>query len=296
MIKDDGIVCKINDQHFIATTTTGGAANVLSHMEEYAQTEWPDMNVYLNSITEQFATFNLSGPKSRVIMSRVFDNIDFSNDKFPFMTFKFFNYLDTQIRILRASFTGELGYEIYIPPKYAMKLWEKIFYYSQDFNLTPYGTETMHLLRAEKGYIVVGQDTDGTVTPLDLNLNWMISKKKPDFIGKRSLIRSDMIREDRKQLVGLIPINKTYGIEEGQHVIENQDINLPIKKPIKMLGQVTSSYFSPTLNHSISMALIKEGNRKIGTKLFVSTSNLNTIEVDVVKPNFIDPKNRRSLL
>ena len=96
MVKDDGIVCKINDQHFIATTTTGGAASVLSHMEEYAQTEWPHLNVYMNSITEQFSTFNLSGPKSRIIIQRVFPNVDFSNEKFPYMTFKFLDYLDSK--------------------------------------------------------------------------------------------------------------------------------------------------------------------------------------------------------
>ena len=293
MVKDDGIVCKISDQHFIVTTTTGGAANVLSHMEEYAQTEWPNMKVYMNSITEQFSTFNISGPKSRVIMSRVFADVDFSNEKFPFMTFKFVNYLNTQVRILRASFTGEVGYEIYVPPKHALKLWERIFYFSRDVELVPYGTETMHLLRAEKGYIIVGQDTDGTVTPIDLNLNWMIGKKKKDFIGKRSLVRSDIVKGDRKQLVGLVPINKAYGIEEGQQIIEEEDISTPIKKPIKMLGHVTSSYFSPTLNQCVAMALLKSGNRKIGSQLFVSTENLNTIAVEVVNPNFIDPKNER---
>ena len=296
MVKDDGIVCKINDQHFIVTTTTGGAANVLSHMEEYAQTEWPDMKVYINSITEQFSTLNISGPKSKVIMNRVFNNIDFSNDKFPYMTFDTFDYLDTQIRILRASFTGEQGYEIYIQPQHALKLWEKIFYYSKDVNLVPYGTETMHLLRAEKGYIIVGQDTDGTVTPLDLNLKWMIGKNKKDFIGKRSLNRSDIVSSERKQLVGLVPIDKTYGIEEGQHVIEQKNLNTPVKNPVKMLGHVTSSYFSPTLNHCVAMALIKAGNRKIGSQLYVSTTDSNTIPVEVVKPNFIDPKNERLIL
>ncbi len=293
MVKDDGIVCKINDQHFITTTTTGGAANVLAHMEEYAQTEWPDMNVYMNSITEQFATFNISGPKAKTIMSRVFNNIDFSNEKFPYMTFDSFDYLNTKVRILRASFTGEQGYEIYVLPKHALTLWERIFYYSKDLDLVPYGTETMHLLRAEKGYIIVGQETDGTVTPIDLNLNWMIGKNKNDFIGKRSLTRSDIIKSDRKQLVGLIPLNKAYGIEEGQHVVEEENINTPITKPVKMLGHVTSSYFSPTLNHCVAMALIKGGNRKIGSQLYVSTTDLNTIPVEVVKPNFIDPKNEK---
>ena len=151
----------------------------------------------------------------------------------------------------------------------------------------------MHLLRAEKGYIIVGQETDGTVTPVDLNLNWMIGKNKKDFIGKRSLTRSDIVSSERKQLVGLVPINKAYGIEEGQQVIEEKILETPIKKPIKMLGHVTSSYFSPTLNHSVAMALIKGGNRKIGSQLYVSTSDLNVIPVEVVKPNFIDPKNER---
>ena len=260
-------------------------------MEEYAQTEWPDMSVYMNSITEQFATFNISGPKAKTIMERVFSNVDFSNEKFPYMTFNNFDYLNTSVRILRASFTGEQGYEIYISPKRALTLWERIFHYSRDVNLVPYGTETMHLLRAEKGYIIVGQETDGTVTPVDLNLNWMIGKNKKDFIGKRSLTRSDIISSERKQLVGLIPLDKSYGIEEGQHIIEEKNLETPIKKPVKMLGHVTSSYFSPTLNHCVAMALIKGGNRKIGSQLYVSTSDLNVIPVEVVKPNFIDPQN-----
>ena len=126
--------------------------------------------------------------------------------------------------------------------------------------------------------------------------NWMIGKKKKDFIGKRSLTRTDIIRDNRKQLVGLVPIDKTLGIEEGQHVIEQKDLSLPIKDPVDMLGHVTSSYFSPNLNHSVAMALIRGGKRKIGSRLFVSTENLNTIAVEVVEPNFIDPKNERMML
>ena len=139
---------------------------------------------FLNSITEQFTTFNISGPKAREIISKVFTDIDFSNENFPFMTFKTFDYKNTQARIMRASFTGELGYEIYISPKHAIELWEQIFNYGKEFNLVPYGTETMHLLRAEKGYVVIGQETDGTVTPLDLNFNWMIGKKKKILLAK----------------------------------------------------------------------------------------------------------------
>ena len=264
MIMDDGIVCKISDRHFISTTTSSGAPKVLSHMEEFLQTEWPHLQVYLNSITEQFTTFNISGPKSRDIISKVFSKIDFSNDNFPFMTFKIFDYKNTQVRVMRASFTGELGYEIYISPKHALELWEEIFKYGDKFNLVPYGTETMHLLRAEKGYVVIGQETDGTVTPIDINFNWMIGKKKKDFIGKRSLKRSDTIREDRKQLVGIIPLDKSKFIEEGQHVVECENLPNQIKTPIDYLGHISSSYHSPNLNHCISMAMIKGGNKLMG--------------------------------
>jgi heterotetrameric sarcosine oxidase alpha subunit len=294
MIKDDGIVCKINNTHFISTTTSSGAPKVLADMEEYLQTEWPHLQVYVNSITEQFTTFNISGPKSRDIMSKVFIDVDFTNENFPFMTFKIFNYMDTEVRIMRASFTGEMGYEIYISPKHSLELWKKIFDHGRDFDLVPYGTETMHLLRAEKGYVVIGQETDGTVTPIDINFTWMIGKKKKDFIGKRSLTRSDTAREDRKQLVGIVPLDKSQFIEEGQHVVECKTLPSKIKTPVPYLGHITSSYHSPNLNHCISMALIKGGSKLMGAKLFVSTSNgTKNIPVEVVSPVFIDPENKR---
>ena len=294
MIMDDGIICKINDKHFIATTTSSGAPKVLAHMEEFLQTEWPHLQVYLNSITEQFTTFNISGPKTREIISEVFKGIDFSNENFPFMTFKTFNYKNTQARIMRASFTGELGYEIYISPNHALELWETIFKFGKKFDLVPYGTETMHLLRAEKGYVVIGQETDGTVTPIDINFNWMIGKKKKDFIGKRSLKRSDTVREDRKQLVGVVPLNKSQFIEEGQHIVECENLPRKIKKPINYLGHISSSYHSPNLKHCISMAMIKGGNKLMGKKLYVSTSiGTKNIPVEIVSPVFIDPENKR---
>ena len=289
MVKDDGIICKISDEHFIATTTTGGAANVLACMEEYAQTEWPNLKVYMNSITEQFATFNISGPKTREIMSKVFSEIDFSNEAFPFMTFQFHEFEKTQIRIMRASFTGEMGYEIYVPASSALKIWERIHEYGKEFGLIPYGTETMHLLRAEKGYIIVGQDTDGSITPIDLGLNWMIGKNKIDFLGKRSLTRSDTVRSDRKQLVGIMPTNKEDQIQEGQHILLQETI----ETPVPMLGHITSSYHSPTMGHTFGLAVIKDGHSLIGTKAFASTSDQKTIPIDIVKPIFYDEKNER---
>jgi sarcosine oxidase subunit alpha len=258
-------------------------------MEEYAQTEWPNLIVFMNSITEQFATFNISGPRTREIMCKVFPKIDFNNDAFPFMTFQFHQYQETQIRILRASFTGEMGYEIYVPANKSLQVWERLHNYGKEFNLIPYGTETMHLLRAEKGYIIVGQDTDGSITPIDLGLTWMIGKNKKDFLGKRSLTRSDTIRSDRKQLVGIIPSDKKDSLEEGQHIILNQNV----ETPIPMLGHITSSYHSPTLGHSFGLAVIKDGHSLIGKKAYTSTSDQKTIAVEIVKPVFYDENNEK---
>jgi sarcosine oxidase subunit alpha len=205
------------------------------------------------------------------------------------MTFQFHEFQNTQLRIMRASFTGEMGYEVYVPSNSALKIWEQIQESGKEFGLTPYGTETMHLLRAEKGYIIVGQDTDGSITPIDLGLNWMIGKTKNDFLGKRSLTRSDTVRPDRKQFVGILPVNKEDSLEEGQHIL----LNDATQTPIPMLGHITSSYHSPIMGHTFGLAVLKDGRNLIGTKAFASTSNQKTIPVEIVKPIFYDEKNER---
>ena len=157
----------------------------------------------------------------------------------------------------------------------------------KEFNITPYGTETMHLLRAEKGFIITGQDTDGTMTPVDLQMDWIISKKKYDFIGKRSLYRSDTIREDRKQLVGLLTDDPNEVLEEGAQIVAETN-----RKPIEMLGHVTSSYFSPNLNKSIALAVVKNGKKLKGQKIFVPMKN-KTINVTITDTVFLDKENKR---
>ena len=188
---------------------------------------------------------------------------------------------------MRISFTGEMCYEINVPSSYAKSLWKKCIELGKEFNITPYGTEAMHVLRAEKGFIIVGQETDGSVTPIDLDMSWIVSKKKYDFIGKRSLYRSDTIREDRKQLVGLLTNNPKEILEEGSQIVEKMT-NLPMN----MVGHVTSSYFSPNLGRSIALALMKEGLKKKGKKIFVPMPN-KTIEAIITDPIFIDPSNER---
>ncbi len=160
-----------------------------------------------------------------------------------------------------------------------------------EFGITPYGTETMHVLRAEKGYIIVGQDTDGTVTPLDLGMDWIVSKRKPDFIGKRSLARPDMLRPDRKQLVGLRPVDPGAVLEEGAPIVERVPDG-ETKRPVPMVGHVTSSYDSPNAGGAIALALVKGGRERIGQTLRVPMPD-RVIEVRVTAPVFFDPEGER---
>ncbi len=287
MVYDDGVTTRLGENRYIMTTTTGGAANVLSKLEDYLQTEWPELDVYLTSVTDQYSTISICGPNSKKIIKKVIPGIDLSDENFPHMSFKNAKIDNVNCRIMRISFTGEHSYEINIHSNYGKDVWEKCIDAGKEFNITPYGTETMHLLRAEKGFIITGQDTDGTMTPSDLQMDWIIGKKKYDFIGKRSLYRSDTIRKDRKQLVGLLTDDPNEVLEEGAQIIE--DLN---KKPVEMLGHVTSSYFSPNLNKSIALAVVKGGKELKGKKLFVPMENKN-INVTITDTVFYDKDNKR---
>jgi sarcosine oxidase, subunit alpha len=260
-ITDDGVAARLAPDRFHLTTTTGGAARVLNMMEDYLQTEWPDLNVWLTSTTEQYAVIALQGPNARKVLEPLVEGIDLSAEAFPHMAIREGTICGIPTRLFRVSFTGELGFEINVPTAYGRALWERLM----AEGATPYGTETMHVLRAEKGFIIVGQDTDGTVTPYDAGLDWAVGKKKADFVGKRSLARPDIIATGRKQLVGLLTDDPNVVLEEGAQIVANP--NQPI--PMKMIGHVTSSYWSATLGRSIAMALVSGGQDKMGDTLHI---------------------------
>ena len=289
MVIDDGVTTRLGDHHYLMTTTTGNAASVMSKLEDWLQTEWPELEVYLTSVTEQFGTISLNGPNSRKIVELLFPDQDFSSEIFPHMSFKNLEIDKVSCRVMRISFTGEICYEINIPASYALSLWNKCIELGKNFNITTYGTEAMHVLRAEKGYIIVGQETDGSVTPVDLDMNWIVSKKKYDFIGKRALVRSDTIKEDRKQLVGILTVDPSIVLEEGSQLVE-----VETSLPMPMVGHITSSYYSPNLGRSIALALVKSGTKKKGVKLIVPTLS-KSVEVEITNPVFIDPENERLL-
>ncbi|MFZ5963213.1 sarcosine oxidase subunit alpha [Thalassococcus sp. BH17M4-6] len=287
-IRDDGVIGRLSDDRFHVTTTTGGAARVLNTMEDYLQTEWPDLDVWLTSATEQWATIALNGPNARNLLAPLVDGIDLSDEAFPHMSIAECTVAGFPARLFRVSFTGELGFEVNVPARHGRALWERLMADGQKYDICPYGTETMHVLRAEKGFIIIGQETDGTMTPYDVGAGWAIGKAKPDFVGKRALARPDLVAEGRKQMVGLLTEDGTTKLEEGAQIV--LDPNQP--KPMKMVGHVTSSYHSAAVGQPIALAVIEGGQDRMGETVFIPMPD-TTIKAKVVSPVFYDPENAR---
>jgi sarcosine oxidase subunit alpha len=288
MVMDDGVTTRLAEHHFLMTTTTGGAARVMAWLERWLQTEWPQLEVYLTSVTDHWATAAVAGPHSRKVVQAVCEGIDFSPEAFPFMACREGIVAGVPARVMRISFSGELAYEVNVCANEARHVWEALMAAGATHRITPYGTETMHVLRAEKGFIIVGQDTDGSVTPVDLGMDWIIAKGK-DFLGRRSLARSDTARGDRQQLVGLLTEVPAEILPEGGQIVA--DASAPV--PVPMLGHVTSSYFSACLNRSIALALVQGGRNRMGEKVEIPLPSGRAIRAVIANPVFIDPEGAR---
>jgi sarcosine oxidase subunit alpha len=287
-VMDDGVVARLAPDRFHVTTTSVGAAHVIGQMEDYLQTEWPGLKVWLTSTTEQWATIAINGPRARAMLEPLVEGIDISAAAMPHMSMREGHICGVPTRLARVSFTGELGFEVNVPADYGQAIWEAIWAEGRKVDCVVYGLDVLLILRAEKGFIVVGQETDGTVTPDDLGLAKMIAQSKPDFVGKRSLAMADLAREGRKQLVGLLPDDPTYRLDEGAQVVG--DAAPKIGSPA--LGHVTSSYFSPTLGRTFAMALVAGGRARIGGSAHVTTME-GTAQVQIVEPIFYDREGKR---
>ena len=287
-IYDDGVIARTAADRFHVTTTTGGAARVLNMMEDYRQTEWPDLAVWLTSTTEQWAVIAVQGPHARRVLEPLVTDVDISSSALPHMGVAHGRIRGVPMMLFRVSFSGELGYEINVPADSGRAVWEAVYEAGIAHGITPYGTETMHVLRAEKGYVIVGQDTDGTVTPDDAGLSWAIGRGKADFVGKRSLERAAMKSAHRKQLVGLRTLDPGTVLEEGAQLVATAGL----KPPMKSIGHVTSSYFSASLGHSIALAMVAGGRARQGETLYVPMPE-GDIAVQVTSPVFYDPEGAR---
>ncbi len=287
-VYDDGVVARTAADRFHVTTTTGGAPRVLAMMEDYLQTEWPDLKVWLTSTTEQWAVIAVQGPKARAVIELLVEDVDLANAALPHMSVARGRVCGVPALVFRVSFTGELGYEINVPADYGADVWRAVWQAGQAHGICAYGTEAMHVLRAEKGYVIVGQDTDGTVTADDAGLSWAVGKSKPDFLGLASLRRAALVDPNRKQLVGLLTSDPNVVLEEGSQITATASL----RPPMKVIGHVTSSYYSAVLGRSIALALVSAGRSRMGQTLYVPTRTGES-SVTVTNPVSYDPKGER---
>ena len=290
MVFDDGVTSRLADDRFHMTTTTGNAAAVLDHLEEWLQTEWPELRVRATSVTEQWATIAVVGPRSRDVLATLAPDLDVTVSAFPFMTWRDATVAGIPARVFRISFSGELAYEINVATWHGLAIWEAVMAAGAPFGITPYGTEAMHVLRAEKGYPIIGQETDGTVTPQDLGMDWVVSKTKA-FIGSRSHRRPENLRPDRKQLVGLLPLQPDRVLPEGSQLVETgADLGNP---PVPMIGHVTSSYRSAFLGRTFALGLVRGGASRRGEVVRAPLADGTWIEATIVDPVVVDRENLR---
>ncbi len=288
IVFDDGTTTRISENHFHMTTTTAQAANVLSHLEYYLQVVWPNLNVNVLSTTEQWAGAALAGPNSRNLLDKLFPEVDVSNEGLPFMGYKEGDLFGVPARIFRISFSGELAYEINVESGYGIFMWEKIMEIGKEMNIEPYGTEALSTLRIEMGH-VAGSEIDGRVIPSDLALSGMLSKKK-DFIGKRSLNREAFLNPERETIVGVVPLDKKTMIPEGSHLVSDENAKLPNPK----LGHISASCWSVEYNNPFSLAILRDGKKSIGKKLYaLSPIHNKNIAVEIVSSHYVDPKGER---
>ena len=287
-LMDDGVVVRLDEQSFLCHTTSGGAEHIHAHMEEWLQTEWWDWNVYVANLTEQYAQVGVVGPKARDVLEKL-GGLDVSKEALGFMEYTEGRLGAFNVRVFRISFSGELSYEIAVPAGQGLAFWQALCAAGEEFGIMPYGTEALHVMRAEKGFIMIGDETDGTVIPQDLGLHWAISKKKSDFLGKRAQERSHMVDPDRWKLVGLETLDGSvlpdgaYAVGEGENANGQRNT----------IGRVTSTYFSPTLNRGIAMGLVAQGPDRMGEILNFPDFSGNEVKVKLVDPVFYDKNGDR---
>lgn len=287
-LMDDGVVVRLGEQSFLCHTTSGGAEHIHAHMEEWLQTEWWDWKVYVANLTEQYAQVGVVGPKARDVLEKL-GGLNVSKEALGFMEYAEGRLGAFDVRVFRISFSGELSYEIAVPAGQGLAFWQALCAAGEEFGIMPYGTEALHVMRAEKGFIMIGDETDGTVIPQDLGLDWAISKKKSDFLGKRAQERSHMVDPDRWKLVGLETLDGSvlpdgaYAVGEGENANGQRNT----------IGRVTSTYFSPTLNRGIAMGLVAQGPERMGEILNFPDLSGNEVKVKLVDPVFYDKNGDR---
>ena len=287
-LSDDGVVARIDEDTWLCHTTSGGADRIHAWMEDWLQCEWWEWQVYTANVTEQYAQFAVVGPKARKLLEKL-GGMDVSKETLPFMQWADGVLGGFRVRAYRISFSGELSYEIAVPASEGRAFWDALVAAGAEFGLMPYGTEGLHIMRAEKGFIMIGDETDGTVIPQDLNLSWAISKKKADYLGKRGQERPYLASPDRWKLVGLETLDGSV-IQDGSYA-PAPGFNANGQRNTQ--GRVTSTYYSPTLKRGIAMGLVKGGLSRIGEVIEMTKLDGSTQQVRICDPVFYDKEGEK---
>jgi methylglutamate dehydrogenase subunit C len=286
-VMDDGTTTRFADDRFFVTTTTANAAKVMQHIDYARQVLWPELDVQAASVTEQWSTFSVAGPRSRALLQKLLPAIDLSNDRFPYMAAVEMRWQDVPARLFRLSFSGELAYEISVPASHGDRLVRALFEVGKDFDAIPYGTEALGVMRIEKGH-PAGNELSGQTTAADLGMGRMMSTKK-DFIGRVMAGRPGLTDPDRPSLVGIRPLGGER-LRAGGHLIPRRAEAIAANDQ----GYVTSVAFSPTLGRPIGLALLKRGPDRIGERVIVHDPVRGPdVEVEICNPVFIDPEGAR---
>jgi len=287
-LSDDGVVIRLSEDSWLCHTTSGGADRIHGWMEDWLQCEWWDWQVYTANVTEQYAQIAVAGPKARMVLEAL-GGMDVSKEALAFMSFADGTLAGLPVRVHRISFSGELSYEIAVPAGHGRALWEALVKAGAAHGVMPYGTEAMHIMRAEKGFIMIGDETDGTAIPQDLGLDWAISKKKEDYLGKRGQARTYLASPDRWKLTGFETLDGSV-IADGAYIVAD-GMNANGQRNVQ--GRVTSTYYSPTLNKGIAMGLLRHAPARMGEVVEFTRIGGDTVKARVVNPVFLDPKGEK---
>jgi sarcosine oxidase subunit alpha len=285
VIMDDGVTGRLSENSYLMTTTSTGAAAVLEHLESWLQTEGPQWKVHVTSLTGQYASMNVAGPRSRELMARLVEGIDISAEAFPYMRVRSATVAGVADCVVwRIGFTGELSFEIHVPASYGLHVWRALMEAGQDLGIGPFGVEAQRVLRLEKGHLIVAQDTDGLTRAYDAGLDGMVKLDKPNFVGRPELLWQSQ-RGAATRLVGLQPVDAGIVPPEASQIVRDGK---------HIIGRVTSSRMSPTLGRSICLAVLRADASEVGSQVTILINDGRLVEAKVMEQAaHVDPDGRR---
>jgi len=283
VVIDDGVCARLAEQHFYVTATTSGVDRIYQQMLKW-NAQWR-LDVDITNVTAALAAVNLAGPLSRQVLAKVCDEVDLSAEAFPYLGARLGAVAGIPARILRVGFVGELGYEVHVPARHAERLWDALMQAGAGLGIRPFGVETQRLLRLEKGHVIISQDTDGMTHPAEIDMQWAIGRKKPFFVGKRSIEILEAQPLKRKLVGFSLPKDSPQPLE-GHLVLDGPDIS----------GNVTSCEYSQTLGQIIGLAYAGAHQATPGMHIPIRVEGGVMVNAKVVQLPFHDPDNLRQEL